>query len=239
MPVILTQLTALIELQKIDQTLLQLKKEAQGIPGRKEALHRKADSARAALEAARQQSKEHESAIRQLDLDASAIRAQVTRYRQQQMEVKSNDTYKTLEHEIQGCAEKINALEDRELELMEGTEALQKQIAKAKAALAEAERLIAEEGAGLDQRLALIREQFESVKARRDPLTAQIEPEIIDRYQNLLAAKDGVAVAPVQSGGCDGCHMKLNPQSLHDAHAAAKWTYCGHCGRILYDPVRV
>jgi hypothetical protein len=121
---------------------------------------------------------------------------------------------------------------------METSESLQAQVKKAKEQVAEAEGRIAEEGVGLEDRLTVIRGQFEEVKARRDPLTALVDGEALSRYQHLLSTKDGVAIAPIQSGGCGGCHMKLNPQTLHDAHAAAKWTTCGHCGRLLYDPVR-
>nr|MDA3873440.1 C4-type zinc ribbon domain-containing protein [Kiritimatiellia bacterium] len=99
-----------------------------------------------------------------------------------------------------------------------------------------AEAKAEEEVQELETRLATIRTTFEEIKADRGGLVDQIDSEIADRYLALLGKKQDAVVVPVRQQGCGGCHMKLTPQTLHDAHSQQKWTYCGFCGRLLYDP---
>ena len=232
---ILPSLTALIELQNIDRTLIQLKKEAQRIPARKEAMEARCAAEKEALEEAESAFQHNQSAIKQQDLDAEAVREQLNRYKNQQINVKTNEEYKALGHEIEGSEKKISDIEDVELELMEKIEGLKADVAQKKTTLEASQRTIAADQTDLDARMAVIKEQFEELKTQREAFVAKLDERLEATYRALLQSKDGLAVVPVQQGGCGGCHMKLTPQILHDAHAGVKWVSCGYCGRMLYD----
>ena len=233
---ITTQLNALLQLQTLDLTLLQLKKEAGSIPARKDQYTLRTEKALAALEQAKTALRDREKAIKALEGDVGEVRERINRYRRQQMEVKTNESYKALEHEIAGCETEISALEDRELELMEGVEPLSREVREAGERLAIAEKAIQEDCVLLDQRLETIRAQFEELKAQRDQHLPGIDEEILRKYLGHLSAKQDAFLVPVHQQTCGGCHMKLTLQVQHDLHAAAKWTSCGYCGRMLYDP---
>jgi predicted nucleic acid-binding Zn-ribbon protein len=81
-----------------------------------------------------------------------------------------------------------------------------------------------------------IRSTFQDVKAEREALAGRVDPEVLQRYMAMLAKKQEAVVVPIRQESCGGCHMKLSPQILHDAHSGQKWTSCGFCGRMLYDP---
>lgn len=231
-----SSLHALIALQKIDRTLIQLKKEAQGIPGKKEAMDARCRMEQEALAVAETAMKENQNAIRQLELEVESVREQMNRYKTQQMSANSNEEYKILGHEIETCEGKIGELEDQELVLMEKAEPLQAAVVEAKDILGSSQAVIDADKGGLDDRLQVIRDQFEELKRQREPQVAELDESVEAEYRALLSSKDGLAVVPIEEGACRGCHMKLEPQTLHDAHAAMKWVYCGFCGRILYDP---
>ncbi len=225
----------LLALQQKDLTLLQLKREAQGIPGRKEGLVALAGEAKAREAAAAAAVKSGESAIKQLEIEVQSLQGQVTRYRNQQLEIRNNESYRALEQEIQNTQATITAQEDRELEHMEALEAARRELESARAALAAADQRVAAEQEALDQRMEVIRSIFADLKQERDSLAALLEPEILQRYMAQLQNKQDAVVVPLRNQSCGGCHMRLTPQHVHDAHALQKWVTCVHCGRFLYQ----
>lgn len=231
-----TQLKALLTLQTKDLTLLQLKKEAQGIPERQERLKDNAASARNAEAAAREAADGCKASIRQVELEVEEQKERINKYKNQQMQAKTNEEYKAFVKEIESAEVRISALEDRELEEMSRLEDLQTVLQQAAARLEEAEAKVASDVKQLDARMEVIRDSFAQVKEEREALAKDVDAEILDRYMNLLTKKQEAVLVPVRQDNCGGCHMKLTPQELHDAHSGQKWTSCSHCGRILYDP---
>lgn len=230
------QLNALLKLQTLDLTLLQFKKEAAGIPARQEALLAGLAGARAAAAAAETQLKDHEKQIRDIEREVSDTREKIRRYLAQQMEVKTNESYQALQHEIAAAEAEIVALEDRELEMLEAVDTLNAGLASARADLeADTEKADAEKER-LDKRLQVIREQFEELKGKREALTMRVDRGILQKYLNHLSSKQDAFLVAVHQQTCGGCHMKLTPQVLHDLHSGQRWAFCSHCGRPLYDP---
>lgn len=225
----------LIDLQRIDRVLLQLKKEAQGIPDRKAEIEREADQAKTAFDAAKDDLSEHQAAIRRLEGEVAAEQEKSDRFKTQQLDAKTNEIYRALSKEIEHVATIVGDLEEKEFELMEGTAGLEAAVADAQTAVDAALAEVSSGIAGLDERYETVKAQFEEMKSKRDPLTAKIPDDVLQRYTRLLAAKDGLALVPIEQGSCGGCHMKLTKQQIHDAHAE-KEVICSYCGRMLYDP---
>lgn len=229
-------LHTLLDLQKKDLTLLQLKKEAGELPKRKEEAASIAARARERAEEARSRETRAQAAIDRIELEVQSLREQVGKYKTQQMQAKSNEQYKTFESEIAGVEGKVREREERELEEMAELEEARAEHEIARREQAEAESESEERGKELELRLETIRDTFGELKAEREVLAARVEEEILTRYMSLLGKKQQAVVVPIQKGSCGACHMKLSPQTLHDAHSGSKWTACGFCGVLLYDP---
>lgn len=225
----------LLRLQELDLTLLQLKKEAKGIPARRETILSRSASAERGLEAAKGALRAREVEIKALENAVEGLKERINRYRVQEMEVKTNESYRALEQEIETCKQEISAEEDRELELMDTLEGLKAVVAKAQKELDAAKEAVQVDLTRLDERLETVRDQFEEVKQKREPLIAKLEADLVKRYLAHLSSKEDAYLVPAKQQTCGGCHMKLSPQTLHDVHAAVKWTPCTFCGRLLYD----
>ena len=229
------QLQALLSLQKKDLTLLQLKKESQTIPERQQAIQGRADRARTEEQAAKESIQACEAEIRQDELEVEAVREQVAKYKTQQMQAKSNEEYRAFHHEIAAAEGKIGEAEDRELDHMARLEELKKVLEDAERARKQAEAKVDAEVGELEQRLEVIKSTFTELKEERTALADRVPKEVLDQYMGLLGKKQDAVVVPVKQENCGGCHMRLTPQTLHDAHSLQKWTACSYCGRLLYD----
>lgn len=230
-----SQLKALLTLQQKDLTLIQLKKEAQGIPQRQEALKSNAQAAQAAAKAAHDAVLACENAIKQVELEVETVKAQINKYKNQQMQARTNEEYKIFEKEIAGAGEKITALEDQELLEMTRLDECKAELKRTRELEQAANDKVASDVKALEERMEVIRSTFAETKEGREELLAQIDSEISDRYMQLLNKNQNAVIVPVRQAGCSGCHMKLTPQILHDAHSQQKWTTCTFCGRLLYD----
>lgn len=229
-------LKTLLRLQELDLTLLQLKKEAGGIPARREKILSRSASAEAGLEAAKTALRAREAEIKAVEGTVEGLKERITRYRVQEMEVKTNESYRALEQEIANCEQEILTEEDRELELMDTLEGLQNAVKRAQKELDAAKEAVQVDLSGLDERMDAVRSQFDEIKQSREALVAGLDAELVKRYLAHLSSKEDAYLVPVKQQTCGGCHMKLSPQTLHDVHAAVKWTACTFCSRLLYDP---
>ena len=224
----------LVSLQEHDRRMARLRRERESIPRRRAQLEAALADLGTAREEAEQAWKSGVAEAHRLDLEVEALRARIRRFQAQQLEVKSNDDYRTLVREIEEHQRKIRGLEDRELEQMEENEALRARAESRKKALAEDEKAVREEEASMGVRAARIEEELDALEAERREMIEDVDPAWLSRYDRLLDHVGDFAVVPVENGTCGGCHMKLPPQVVHDARRAESIIACAFCGRLLY-----
>jgi uncharacterized protein len=233
--VMLAILEQLLIIQDRDRRIAQLKAENARIPGEIAAVDQRLSETSQQLDTLRNQQKHLESERKKLEIEADADRGQITKYRMQLNQIKSNTEYQALLKEIAKVEEEIVHVEDRELEFMEKFEDLRVAIKEAQATVGE---LTAKAETGkqeLKKRAANIEQELAQLQAEREKLALKADPGALARYERLLRSKGDMAIVPIQHGNCGGCHLHLAPQIVHDAKHADTLTSCGFCGRVLYS----
>lgn len=229
-------LEALLVLQEKDRKISKLQREIRDIPARKADVETQLERAKAKLAEAREAQMKVESDLKQLEIEVESHREKIARYKNQQMEAKTNDQYRALLHEVAAEEKGITELEDREIELMEQLETSKKSIEEREAELTEEEEGIREEQEMLMERLAEVQEDLESLIADRERLAANVEPvSLVKKYERLFTNKGDFAVVKVENAHCKGCNMRLPPQVVNDALNPAKLVICNFCGRMLVN----
>lgn len=230
------QLTTLLRLQEVDLTLLQLKREAQALPERKAVHLKRLQESDEKVSLAKQRLRDAELQVRSAEQAVEQVKEKIKKYRMQQMDVKSNEAFRAMEQQISDCQHEITAEEDKELVCMELIPQAEAELNNTRKRHEDIAAEVQQECDRIDARLETVRAQFQELKDGREALTESIEPDLMKRYLIHLSAKQDAFVVPAKQQTCGGCHMKLSPQTLHDLHAAVKWTACTFCGRLLYDP---
>src|SRR5258708_25682131 len=154
----LLEIENLLRLQDADKEIRRLQDEIAELPKRVAAIEHKLADTKAGLEKAQAAIKTDEAARRKYDTAITDLRRKISKYRDQSLDVKTNEQYKALFHEIH-CAEKeIAAIEDKILELMLNADARDKEVKaaqaelKAEAAAIEKEKAEARERTAEDQK---------------------------------------------------------------------------------------
>ncbi len=125
----------LLQLQEADREIRRLNDEVAALPKRVAAIEQKLAGTKTVLERAKASIKTDEAARRKYETAIQDLQQKVSKYRDQSLDVKTNDQYKALLHEIQFAEQEIRANEDKILELMINAEAREKEVKAAEAEL--------------------------------------------------------------------------------------------------------
>jgi predicted nucleic acid-binding Zn-ribbon protein len=139
----------------------------------------------------------------------------------------------SLQREIENLTRRRTDREDELLGMMEEREALE---ANAAAARAESDRLRAradEIGTSGEAELAQIEIELRALTTRRETLVRDVDPELMELYDDLREQKKGIGVAELVNGVCQGCHEKLSAMEMDRIKHAEGVRRCEHCRRIV------
>ena len=131
----LQDLQNLIELQVADKEIHRLKEEVAALPKRVAVIEDKLAVTKAKLEKAKNAAKADEAARKKYETAIQDLHTKISKYRDQSLDVKTNDQYKALLHEIQFAEKEIATNEDKILEMMVNADARDKEVKAAQAEL--------------------------------------------------------------------------------------------------------
>ncbi len=229
----------LLALQGLDLTVARLEHQRSTIVQRGQLADvvkrgRTAVDQQASLEARRS---DLDRDVKRVELDVDNVRRRMDRDRTllDSGTISSSRQLEELQHEIGSLGRRIAELEDAQLELMEQSEELSGQVARAsvEAEALQSDRVrlegeLADREAELDGELGRVREE-------RERLATTISAELLSLYEKIGRQSDGIGAALLRGGRCEGCHLQLPPteqQSLADA-PEDEVVRCEECRRIL------
>jgi predicted nucleic acid-binding Zn-ribbon protein len=224
----------LLILQDRDKQIRRVKNELDHIEPQRQTLKSKTSNAQMGLDAAKNKVKTIESRRKDLELEVGAKKQLIDKYANQQLLTRKNEEYRALAHEIEMCKEAITKIEDQEIELMEQTEAAQKEVATATKVLAEAKKLLDDQVGQLGAREENLKKELARLESNREELASAVDESSRSRYERLVKNKGDNVIVGVQHGVCGGCHMKLPTQIVVTCQAQSELVACINCGRILY-----
>jgi predicted nucleic acid-binding Zn-ribbon protein len=222
-----------VRLQELDIRMSELSKEIASLPKhiaeiekKLEAHQRKLDADRAAQTANQKDRKKFEGDIQMQD-------QKISKFKDQMLQAKTNDQYKAFQNEIGFCEAEIHRSEDRILDLMSESEALEKNVKAAELALkaekgeVDAEKQQARERTDADQK------GLDEMEATRKSIVAAMNADVYKNYERIRSRR-GAAVAEVVAGRCSVCHIMVRPQRLQDLKHGDQVLFCESCQRIIY-----
>lgn len=228
------EVRALLILQDRDRRLLALAKDLAKLPQDEARAKAKLAGDEAAVAKAHQALLDCELRVKKIELDAETRRTTIKRLKLQQFETRKNEEFVALGHEIVRYEKDLDDFETLELEAMEEVDGFRQAHKAAEAARAVTRKLVEEDLATVAQRHERMLADQADVTAERAKLLANVPESVLPLYNRLMKTKDGLAVAPMRDGKCEGCHMKLIASTVMKVQSGREIAQCEDCGRILY-----
>jgi predicted nucleic acid-binding Zn-ribbon protein len=229
----LPEIENLLHLQEADKEIRRLQDEVAELPKRVAAIERKLAGTQAQLDKAQAAVKADEATRRKYDTTIADLRGKISKYRDQSLDVKTNDQYKALLHEIQFAEKEITATEDKILELMLNADARDKEVKAAQAELKAEAAEIEKEKNDARQRTAEDEKQLTEWRAKRDQMRAGVGEDLLRHYERVSKFR-GSGIAEVLDHKCMGCQVMLRPQTYNDVRTGQQTVVCDSCQRVLY-----
>ena len=224
----------LVALQEKDRKAMELRAELARVPEEKRNRERQLEEGAARLRTFKGRLVELEVKRKQLEVEVSAKREKIQRYKGQQLQTRKNEEYAALGHEIEIEEKKIQELEDAELELMEEAENLAPRIKEAEGQHEVEVENIRKSLVLLDERMGVLSKRLEELRLEREKASYGIPEDVLEVYERLFQSKKGAAIVPLEHGICTGCHMKVPQQVVLDATACRSLVNCPNCGRLVF-----
>jgi predicted nucleic acid-binding Zn-ribbon protein len=139
----------------------------------------------------------------------------------------------SLQHEIDNLHRRRSDREDEMLGLMEVLEELESRAAEARARSEGLRALVDAVASAAAEDLATARTDLERLTAERAAIASEIDPDVLELYDDLRHQKKGVGAAALIDGVCQGCHEQLSAMELDKLKHAEGVARCEYCRRIL------
>lgn len=229
----LPDIEKLLELQVADKEIRKLQDEIAALPKRVAAIEQKLAGTKARLEKARVAAKGDEANRKKFESTIKDLQGKISKYRDQSLDVKTNEQYKALLHEIQFAEQEIRLNEDRILEVMVNVDAREKEVRAAEAELKAQTREIEKEKEEARKVTAEDQKKLSEWSAKRDALRHEISEDILRQYERVAKFR-GTGLAEVSDHKCMGCQVMLRPQTYNEVRNGEKVMICESCSRIYY-----
>jgi predicted nucleic acid-binding Zn-ribbon protein len=229
----LPDIEKLLELQVADQEIRKLQDEIAELPKRIASIEQKLAGTKAHLEKARAAAKADEANRKKFETAIQDLQGKISKYRDQSLDVKTNEQYKALLHEIQFSEQEIRINEDRILEVMVNVEAREKDVKIAEGRLKAEIAEIDKEKEDARRVTAEDRQKLTEWNAKRDVLRQGIDDDLLRRYERVMKFR-GSGLAEVRDHKCMGCQVKLRPQTHNEVLNCEHIVFCDSCQRVLY-----
>jgi predicted nucleic acid-binding Zn-ribbon protein len=233
---VLKVLQDLLELQSADKRLNQVRTRLAGFPKQLAAIDARLATAKAAVD----QSKAAQLATfkdrKKYELDVEQWKDRVKKYRDQTSQVKTNEAYKALQHEVQNAEDEIAKAEDRLLEQMMAGEEYDVRIKTSEKALKEVDEEVRGERKVIEANKASAEKDLAELEAERARLVVAIPENMLDNYDRIAKKHDGLALAEVRNERCSACGVIIRPQVIQQMGRSAsdEIFHCETCTRIIY-----
>ncbi len=224
--------TDLLALQEVDMRIKNLKQRLSMIPQEIKSRNAELKKFEDKLKSKREELNKNSLSIKQVESSIKQKNDEINRLQSQSSQIKKNNEYQALMKQIDDVRAAIGELETKEIELLDRVQEddnLYKEYEKEVKAESQS---IHEEMGELNQMVAEIKEEVQKQEETRPALSKKLEPEVINIYSRLLA-KAGQPLVKVSAGNCGHCHMKLIPQTMHNAQKGAI-AICDQCAHMLY-----
>lgn len=227
-------LEQLLVLQDRDGKRLAFEQQLKAIPRDIAAIEAKIAAEKAAIEAAKAEWHALESKKKQLEVEIGSLQDKIGKYRTQQNQVRKNDEYQALTHEIATAEAAVGKLEEEEIGVMLAIDEAKKKFAAAEAELKANIK-------GHEAKIAVAKEREKNLQA--DVAAAQADvarareavpaPQL--KIYDRIAVRPGHPVCvPVTGSRCGGCHLKVSANVELEARKLEQVTTCDQCGRVVY-----
>jgi len=139
-----------------------------------------------------------------------------------------------MEQEIEMFGRQRGRLDERILLLMDDIETTAAEVARLQAERDTAQTAWEQQAAAFKLDLARINGDLAKLVPQRKAAQAEVEPKMLQRYEDLRKRHGNLAAVRVADGRCSGCRTSIPTVTLREVNDQERYVYCENCHRLLF-----
>lgn len=229
----------LLAVQELDTHLRQLDHRDANLPQRADlaAVEGELAELRSQIEAAEAEKHGLQRELKKIEDEVALTEDKVAHVESQMYGGGSSDPglLQDLQADLESLKRRISGLEDDELELMEQIEPIDARLASFADQQAELDARAVSVTKDLAETEAVIGDERSGILAQRTEAVGGIAPDALARYESVRNSFGGTAVAALEGGVCQACHIKLSAVERDRIQHLSPddEVTCEECGRFL------
>ena len=178
---------------------------------------------------------EKEKARRDKDATLQDEGRKATDKRMRMTRIKNIRELQALQHEVDQIKMQNAVIEEELIAIMEDLEGRGAVLHEREEELKTLEQAWNEQKSSLEAQVAELDKQVAETASGRQSIAAQLNGDLIGRYEMIFRARGGTAVVGVTDGICQGCYMGLPPQLANEIRKNERLNLCPSCHRSLFS----
>lgn len=227
----------LLDLQKLDTRVGQIRHRMKNLPQAKdlEAAKGRADVAAEEAVLADTAVSDAEREVKRIEADVAQVTARIKRNTERLSSGRASaKDLQALQHENGMLERRQEVLEESQIAVMERVTELKEKAARFQAVLDEAEAKVKTFKDDMASEARVLESELAAVERDREQMAPSIMPELLAEYERIRAEM-GIGAGALHGRRCLGCGMELDQRALEKIRNTPmdEVVYCEDCGRIL------
>ncbi|MXW63741.1 MAG: hypothetical protein F4Y00_10165 [Bacteroidetes bacterium SB0662_bin_6] len=228
------QLRALISLQFIDSQIDQIEKLRGDLPEEIRDLRDEKEGLSTRIEKYKQEETQNQEDKKTSETGIKDAELLITRYEEQQLQVRNNREYDALTKEVETQKQRIEESKKRIEEITQNEDGHKAVIEEAEARMKELDEILATKENDLQEVLDDTKQEQAHLEEKRSEAAQKVDARYLLAYERLRGRlHDGRAVVPIERGAAAG--FAVPPQRQVEIRQGNRIVACEHTGRIIVD----
>ena len=228
------QLQQLILLQKLDDEIVEHRKQLADIPVQIDSELEGLADKKKILSIAKEEIDALQKNRKAIESEVQGENDHMAKAKTKLPAVKTNKEYTAILSEVDAIKKKVEGLEDKELEIMEVLEEKQKELPAIEKKCKEEDAHFQEYKTKKADELDRVTKEMNPLLAKRETVKGQIDKVIFQRYEKVAKSRGGKAVVSIQENICQGCFQQILPQMVINVKVGESIHQCSSCLCFLY-----
>jgi predicted nucleic acid-binding Zn-ribbon protein len=148
--------------------------------------------------------------------------------------IKTQREYEAITSEIAQIKEKLENIEEEEMNSLGETEDMKKVIEEQSELHVQLKSTIAEKEKEVHKLQSEKKKELDKCLKEKHKISSGLDEEVIYKFEKIVKNKEGIGIVSIRRGVCMGCNMILPPQFINDVRREEEIIFCPNCSRILY-----
>lgn len=230
----LNQIHQLVELQKVDDDIHEVRQGLENAPLELEELRRKYENLDGVRNVELDKGAHLEDQKKRLSIEIDDDSARIRKSRNKMMQVGNSREYNAMIREMDNMERSNRTREEERLTLLEALEQHHERMEEIDSEYNELKAIVEEKTASLDEQTKLAEDRLAVLDSQRRQFSAGIPRPIFMRYEFIRNRLEHPVIVPVDDGICSGCNIAIPPQTYIELQMGQQILSCPNCQRLIY-----